>query len=251
MLGILGHIRSTVTDGVGIGCPCCGSHDCPLTLANVKNYFCSDHNALNKQCVVTTCSEDAEPGFRTCRVQDHRALELYHYQQGKAMFQLKHRLERLKVSQTKNSLSRAPTSKERIRSDASNELSTDPSVLLPISDDHGISSEDSASQLEGVNFDDEEVLLDADGICDGKPETGNRPVKARFGWRRSHNEELCVASCGVILGRATFFGSEAPNGVRVGFYCLLVLWMVLYFVSSDILDAPFPHKGILTRSAMA
>ncbi|KAF6742808.1 hypothetical protein DFP72DRAFT_829566, partial [Ephemerocybe angulata] len=49
--------------------------------------------------------------------------------------------------------------------------------------------------------------------CEGKPEGGNRTLKARFGRRRTHNEELCVASCGVILGRATMYGSEAPNGV--------------------------------------
>lgn len=62
---------------------------------------------------------------------------------------------------------------------------------------------------------DDELEIDTNGICDGKPATGNTAVRARFGRRRTHNEELCVASCGVILGRATFYGSEAPNGVRV------------------------------------
>ena len=76
-----------------------------------------------------------------------------------------------------------------------------------------MSNED--SEFEGVGGADEETIIDENGICDGKPETGNRSVKARFGRRRTHNEQLCVASCGVILGRATFFGSEAPNGVRV------------------------------------
>ena len=67
---------------------------------------------------------------------------------------------------------------------------------------------------------DEELEIDTNGICDGKPEAGNTTVRARFGRRRTHNEELCVASCGVILGRATFYGSEAPNGVRVSFYSI-------------------------------
>jgi hypothetical protein len=88
------------------------------------------------------------------------------------------------------------------------------------------------SVLEGSGADhDEDVLLDTNGIfvpdvneeisekvpdiCDGKPDTGNRTVKARFGRTRTHNEQLCVGSCGVILGRATFYGFEAPNGVRV------------------------------------
>ncbi|KAI0052237.1 hypothetical protein FA95DRAFT_1580111 [Auriscalpium vulgare] len=51
--------------------------------------------------------------------------------------------------------------------------------------------------------------------CPEKPELGNRaPPKARFHRRWTHNEELCVYTCGVIAGRATFFGSESPNGVR-------------------------------------
>lgn len=90
------------------------------------------------------------------------------------MFQLKHRLARLKSSQPRESI---PTS----------------NTVTP--------------------FADEEVEVEAE--CDGKPEEGNKTLRARFGRRRTHNEELCVASCGVILGRATFYGSEAPNGVRV------------------------------------
>ncbi|KAF6763614.1 hypothetical protein DFP72DRAFT_1136202 [Ephemerocybe angulata] len=62
--------------------------------------------------------------------------------------------------------------------------------------------------------DDEEVEVGEEDLCAGKKSGGNRGLKARFGRRRTHNEELCVASCGVILGRATFYGSEAPNGVR-------------------------------------
>jgi hypothetical protein len=185
MLVLLGHIRSMITDGVGIRCPCCGVHDCPFALASVKNCFCKDHNDFDKQCVITTCSADAQPGFWTCSALDHHTLELYHYQQGKAMFQLKHRLEHLKVSQTNNSLSPTPTTKdsEHIHSDV-NEHTADPSVLLAESDVHsqGDNFKDSTLQLEREDLDDEEVLLDANGICDGKPESGNRTVRARFGW---------------------------------------------------------------------
>jgi hypothetical protein len=93
--------------------------------------------------------------------------------------------------------------------------------------------------LEGSGADnDEDVLLDANGIsapsfgqeasilniCDGKPDAGNRTIKARFGRARTHNEQLCVGSCGVILGRATFYGSEAPNGVRVRFFFNYFIW---------------------------
>ncbi|KAH9965569.1 hypothetical protein BGW80DRAFT_1254963 [Lactifluus volemus] len=69
------------------------------------------------------------------------------------------------------------------------------------------------------------IYNDSDAIPDDESEMGNYTVKARFGRKRTHNEELCVASCGVILGRAAFFGSEGPNGVRT-------FWMKLFPVKA-------------------
>lgn len=40
-------------------------------------------------------------------------------------------------------------------------------------------------------------------------------LKARFSRRWTHNEQLVVRCCGIIISRATFFGSEAINGVGV------------------------------------
>ena len=74
---------------------------------------------------------------------------------------------------------------------------------------------DSLGNSDGVEDDEIEVTADD---CNGKLPSGNRPVRARFGHRRTHNDELCVASCGVILGRTTFYGSEAPSAVRVCFF---------------------------------
>jgi hypothetical protein len=73
--------------------------------------------------------------------------------------------------------------------------------------------EDDFGEGSGVQGDNNNTLIDENGVCDGKPDTSNKSVWARFGRRCTHNEELCVVSCGVILGRATFYGSEAPNGV--------------------------------------
>lgn len=72
-----------------------------------------------------------------------------------------------------------------------------------------------AGHLGSSELADGSLEVDEQGVCDGKKKSGNKKVTARFGWRWTHNEELCVTSCGVILGRATFYGSEAPNGVRV------------------------------------
>ena len=69
--------------------------------------------------------------------------------------------------------------------------------------------------LEGSGDHDDLVLIDSNGeLCNGKPETGNHTLCACFGRRCSHNEELCVASCGII-GYQRFYGSEALNGVWV------------------------------------
>ncbi|KAJ7210572.1 hypothetical protein B0H12DRAFT_1278150 [Mycena haematopus] len=208
-------IRSTVTDGITIGRPCCAVHDCLEPLVSVKHRYCPLHRILDNQCAVTTCDLNSEQGFRTCSNSDHRKLETYYYLQGKAMFQLKHRLERIKISQTNDSLGAGShASRTRMVDELTGDLMPDLSDA-PVNDD-----EDGVGEGPGADAD-EDIEIDAAGICDGKPEKGNRTVRARFGRKRTHNEQLCVGSCGVILGRATFYGSEAPNGVRE-------FWMKLF-----------------------
>jgi hypothetical protein len=51
--------------------------------------------------------------------------------------------------------------------------------------------------------------------CPDKPAVGNRTVRAEFGQKKSHNEELAVTSCGVVIGRKTFLGSEGPENILV------------------------------------
>jgi hypothetical protein len=78
-----------------------------------------------------------------------------------------------------------------------------------------------AARLEiahDIPLDAEDDVL-ASAACADKPSTGNRrKPRVFFSRRRVHNEELCISSCGIILGRATFYGSEAPNGVLVRTY---------------------------------
>ncbi|KIM42532.1 hypothetical protein M413DRAFT_408395 [Hebeloma cylindrosporum] len=69
---------------------------------------------------------------------------------------------------------------------------------------------DSASTEAPVG-DDEEVILES---CDGKSEGGNRRLQAYFGRRRAHNQQLIMRPCGIILSRATFYGSEAVSAVN-------------------------------------
>lgn len=73
----------------------------------------------------------------------------------------------------------------------------------------------STLQNEGTGVTEELTEYDADGECPSKSDEGNTKPRARFGRRRTHNEQLVVATCGVILGRATMFGSEGIDGVMV------------------------------------
>ena len=47
-----------------------------------------------------------------------------------------------------------------------------------------------------------------DVSCPVKPDTGNRKIRALFGRRRTHNEQIMVRPCGIVVARQTFFGSE-------------------------------------------
>ena len=73
----------------------------------------------------------------------------------------------------------------------------------------------------------QEFLVDANGKilpnsdanttqpCPDKPETGNRRLRAQFGRKRTHNEQIIVAPCGVIIARTTMYGAEAVTSVMV------------------------------------
>lgn len=189
-----------------------------VPLDSVKNRFCPEHKvqlilsllvgniinfattwkAQDAICSVIDCNNPTESDgmhkSNTCSLPEHRKLEVNNDLRNKAMFQLKHRLARLRVSQPVAAIT--PTT---------------------------IGSSELADAAGSTLHTDEEVIVDADGVCDGKPEYGNKLIRARFGRRRTHNEQLCVASCGIILGRATFYGSEAPNGVRVSGGCVYAI----------------------------
>ena len=63
---------------------------------------------------------------------------------------------------------------------------------------------------------DDAIEIEGSAVCEGKSDMGNAKLCTRFGHFRTHSEQLCVVMCGVIFGRATFYGLEAVNGVRVG-----------------------------------
>ncbi|KZO90569.1 hypothetical protein CALVIDRAFT_490265 [Calocera viscosa TUFC12733] len=57
------------------------------------------------------------------------------------------------------------------------------------------------------------LLKEADILCDGKQILGNNTLKAQLGRAWTHNEQLIVRPCGIIVARATFYGAEAISSV--------------------------------------
>lgn len=161
-------------DGVTIGHPCCADHGCRRPLESPKERFCPNHKSRGYECVVIGCSKPREDGFRTCTVSEHRERESHLQAQNKAMFQLKHRLERLQVAQLKSS--------------------------MPLED---FDEEESSTEDEAVS---KEVNIN---------KQPKKKIRALMGRMHSHNEQLIVRPCGIIIGRCTCFGAESPGQVIV------------------------------------
>ncbi|KAF8574394.1 hypothetical protein K439DRAFT_1649787 [Ramaria rubella] len=217
-------IRLVVTDGITLGHPCCaGNLECKTPLPNNRSIYCPEHLHKAKHATVTT-------GFKTCADPDHCACEDHYKLMGKAMFQLKSRLEHNKMGQTNASIPEA----EGTGVNDYDEQAVENGMDVDLHEDTVF------HESEGAGLEDEGLLVSGTGkvkAVQPDPEPGLSPgdlepiptptstanhhtvtkdtlclICAHFGHKRTHNEELCVASCGMILGRVTFYGSEGPNG---------------------------------------
>jgi hypothetical protein len=97
----------------------------------------------------------------TCDLPNHAALETRHKQRGTAFFQLRGKLQRAHVAHP-----------------------VDADAALP-----------TAEEVEELELEDG----NADAVCPSKPETGNYKIRALFGRRRTHNEQIMVRPCGIIV----------------------------------------------------
>lgn len=150
-------------------------HDCKIPLTNNRAHFCPTHQHLVLQCAVVGCEVKRVAGFRTCSDTDHRALELAYFQRGKALFQLREKAKRAGLAV--------------------------PSDLV---------------EMDLAMGDDEEIIVESEKLdCGDKPGEGNRKLRAYFGCRRTHNEQIIMRPCGMITSRAPLHGSEAVSAVHV------------------------------------
>lgn len=69
---------------------------------------------------------------------------------------------------------------------------------------------------------------DGDDNCDEKSDKGNNKLRAQWARRKTHNEQLIVRTCGVVIARQTFYGSEVMRNVKVGYCCLLFRALMIH-----------------------
>jgi hypothetical protein len=174
------EIFAVVCDGVTVGRPTCGSPRCTNRLRSPKDAFCPDHSALNGICRVNGCEENAEKGWKTCLIGEHRATESHYQEARKAAFQLKRRYEQVHPAEERESAS----------SDEVAELDMGSEAIFETS-----------------------VRTDKDG-------SKKKTLRAQLGRRNTHNEQLVFTSCGMALARRTFHFSESNKLVSVSLICV-------------------------------
>ena len=200
---------SVMTDGVSLGHPCCAVHDCKIPLTTNKHHYCPIHSSLSNLCVVVSCQALAMEGFKTCGDPQHWATEDRFTEWGKAMFLLKKRLVKVQQYPASNLFQpQVGSDGGRLRED--NELQG-----LSLGNSEGEGDEVQVNEGGEVVEQESPAHLCTRGCGDNKAPGGHSKVFAHFGCRHTHNEELFVASCGIILGQATFYGAGGPNSVRV------------------------------------
>ena len=180
-------------DGVTVGHPCCAVHNCHTPLSSNRDRYCNAHKASALVCAIVGCSNPVVPMKRTCSIQSHQAVEGIYNERGQARFLLQERLQRARVAHPSDSIGE---------------------------------SVNNISDLADMELEEEEFEL-IDGHVTptqaGHTSTAERRkprLHAQFGRKRTHNEQIIVAPCGMILARETFYGAEAVSSVVVSFLML-------------------------------
>ena len=113
-----------------------------------------------------------------CSDAAHQKVEQIHRERGQSRFRLKERLQRALVAHPNDSV-------------AEDTITTN----------HDIAN--MANELE--DFD----------VGGAEPSGKKERIRAQLGRRRTHNEQIIVAPCGIIISRETFYGAEGVGSVIV------------------------------------
>jgi hypothetical protein len=72
-----------------------------------------------------------------------------------------------------------------------------------------------AADSDGDQIAEDEEMETEEFTCPQKPEGGIQKLSARFGRRQTASEQFMVRPCGIVVARATFYGSETVPQVVV------------------------------------
>jgi hypothetical protein len=179
-------IMVVVSDGLTIGCNCCGILHCMEPLPEGQGIrYCFLHDRYHYICACVGCEQPVVTGRKTCSNPIHQRGEDYRNEKGKAMFQLKAQLSHAKVMNPENAHAAEPTEEDEIDMELRE------------------GEEDAAA-------------------CPEKGENGNRKLRFMFGRRRTHNEQILVHPCGMIVARKTCNTSEGLKEIVVRPHSLLL-----------------------------
>ncbi|KJA21479.1 hypothetical protein HYPSUDRAFT_140419 [Hypholoma sublateritium FD-334 SS-4] len=195
--------QAIVGDGFSIGRPCCGVFRCTDPLQNNRHRFCKQHYAEHNVCAIVGCTAPiSDAKQKSCSNSVHQAMEKKNKEKGNAAFILKERYQKYQLQHP----------------DEGSNLTTHDSTVdehlewfeVESNGDVHIFNEPDPGTVGGGTLDDIEEP------CPSKSMHGNgNPIKARFGRRRTHNEQTLVHPCGVIFARTTMFGAEAVSNFLV------------------------------------
>lgn len=232
---VLGKVSVVVIDGITIGHPCCASHNCHEPLASNHHRYCLSHNTLNGKCAIVGCDEDIVEGSMMCSDPVHQEVEHIKNIRSKGRFQLKEQLECQRVPHPDDSATVDINVAELADVDAPEEgfLIDEEGCVVP--DSLSYASEAGtermiSSEVDGngipVPVDEDEMATEREmspnnSMDDKAPKP--KKLQVQFGQKCTHNEQIIVCPCGIIIGRETFFGAEAVSIVIVSdLSCLVV-----------------------------
>lgn len=210
-------------DGVTLGHPRCNVEYCTTPLGSTRHRFCPDHMDREHLCAVRGCTRPPCDNMRTCNTPEHREIEISRRQRGQAYFRLKARLEHRRTAQS--SRDRAVLPSQEIPHDLETQGDID---YIDFTEDGAETADEEADNVltsqppiaAGV-----EVRASPTKVIPPVPKPSK--LKSSLTRRWTHNEQLMVRPCGMIVSRATFFEAESLSNSLVSTFAAALVWKSL------------------------
>ncbi|KAJ7350894.1 hypothetical protein DFH08DRAFT_695269 [Mycena albidolilacea] len=197
-------VQAVISDRNAMGHRRCHKSPCTGELDSNRHRFCPTHAYLAGFCAIVGCEAPVVSGKKACLA--HAEVERLHYERGRAAFTLRDRLRKHRLAHPSN---QAPVIEGSMgEGDAGEgEGDEDEGEQWFDQDDSGHIHLRPAEHPGSIGVDDSTPCEAA------KSDTGNRKFKVLFGGLRTHNEQILVHPCGIIVLCATFYNAEAVSNV--------------------------------------